>query len=72
MEWYVILGNIIFGCVSVGIVGVSIVLALRNHKSIMDRARKIDPTVKTFSEAQYVLQKDLAKSVGTGKIEDNK
>ena len=32
---------------------------LPNYRSIMKRARKIDPTVKTIAEAQYVLQKIL-------------
>ena len=30
---------------------------LPNYRSIMKRARKIDPNVKTIAEAQYVLQK---------------
>ena len=72
MEWYVILGYILFGCFFIGMVGGSVVFALRNRKSTIDRARKIDPTVKTLQDAQYVLTKDLAQSVGTGKTENNK
>ncbi len=37
---------------------------LPNYRSVMRRARKIDPSVKTFAEATYVLQKDVMKSVG--------
>lgn len=33
------------------------VIRLPNYRSIMKRAKKIDPTVKTIAEAQYVLQK---------------
>ena len=39
------------------------------HKRIIDRARKIDPTVRTRSEAEYVLKKDIAQSLGE---KDNK
>lgn len=42
--------------------------AYRQHKSIMDRARKIDPTVKTRAEAEYVLKKDIAESMGRNNI----
>lgn len=43
------------------------VYSARERNSIMKRAKEIDPSVKTISEAQYVLQKDLAKSIGTNK-----
>lgn len=33
----------------------------------MDRARKIDPTVKTLADAQYVLRKDILQNVGKNK-----
>lgn len=46
------------------------VWAYRQHKSIMDRAKRIDPTVKTRAEAEYVLKKDIAQSMG--KMNDNK
>ena len=36
----------------------------------METARKIDPTVKTLSDAQYVIKKDSAQNVG--KMNDNK
>ena len=42
---------------------------LPNYKSIMKRARQIDPTVKTFAEANLVLQKDVMESVGHKKSE---
>lgn len=67
MEWYVIMGYILFGCVSVGIVGFSIWVSLRNRKAVIDRAKKIDPTVKTIWDAEYVLKKDLAQNVGKNK-----
>ncbi len=44
--------------------------AIREHRSIINRARKIDPTVRTRAEAEYVLKKDVAQSVG--KVEENK
>ena len=43
---------------------------LPNYRSIMKRARKIDPTVKTIAEAQYVLQKNIMESVGKNKSEE--
>ena len=43
------------------------VYSARERSSIMKMAKKIDPSVKTFSEAQYVLQKDIAKNIGTNK-----
>ena len=48
------------------------VIWLPNYRSIMKRARKIDPTVKTIAEAQYVLQKNIMESVGKNKSEENK
>ena len=36
---------------------------LPNYRSIMKRARKIDPTVKTLADAQYVLQKNVMQSI---------
>ena len=42
---------------------------LPNYKSIMARAKKIDPTVKTFADAQYVLQKNIMESAGKNKTE---
>ena len=43
---------------------------IRQNKSVIERAKKIDPSVKTITDARYVLQKDIAKSVGAYK--DNK
>lgn len=37
---------------------------IKQNKAIMERAKKIDPSVKTITDAHYVLQKDIAKSVG--------
>ena len=36
---------------------------LPNYRSIIKRAKKIDPSVKTIAEAQYVLQKNIMESV---------
>lgn len=36
---------------------------LPNYKSIMKRAREIDPSVKTIAEAQFVLQKNIMESL---------
>lgn len=38
----------------------------------MARAKKIDPTDKTFADAQYVLQKDIMESAGKNKAEKQK
>ena len=40
---------------------------LPNYRSIIKRAKKIDPSVKTIAEAQYVLQKNIMESVGQNK-----
>ena len=40
---------------------------LPNYRSIIKRAKKIDPSVKTIAEAQYVLQKNIIESVGQNK-----
>ena len=40
---------------------------LPNYRSIIKRAKKIDPSVKTIAEAQYVLQKNIMESVGQTK-----
>ena len=37
---------------------------VRQNQSIIERARKIDPSVKTVTEAHYVLRKDIAESFG--------
>ena len=72
MEWYVIMGYVLFGCFFIGMIVFFTWLSLKNNKAIMDRAKKIDPTVKTLADAQYVLRKDIAQSVGTGKVNDKK
>ncbi len=38
----------------------------------MERARKIDPSVKTITESHYVLHKDIVQSFGVKKDDDNK
>ena len=46
-----------------------IIHGVSNHRSTIKRAQKIDPSVKTLSEAEYVLKKDIAKSVGKDTIQ---
>lgn len=71
MEWYVIMGYILFGCFAIGVSVVPMLIALKRQKSykksMIDRARKIDPTVETIWDADYVLKKDLAQNVGKNK-----
>ena len=45
---------------------------IRQNRSIIERARKIDPSVKTISEAQYVLQKDMYQNFGSKKDNERK
>ena len=60
----------IFGGMFIAAFTVIIVIAVinvKNYKATIRRAQQIDPTVKTISEAQYVLQKDIAKDFGSNK-----
>lgn len=60
----------IFGGIFIAAFTVIIVIAVinvKNYKATIRRAQQIDPTVKTISEAQYVLQKDIAKDFGSNK-----
>lgn len=60
----------IFGGIFIAAFIVIIVIAVinvKNYKATIRRAQQIDPTVKTISEAQYVLQKDIAKDFGSNK-----
>lgn len=36
---------------------------IKEHKSQIKRAQAIDPTVKTLTEAEYVLKKDIARNI---------
>lgn len=54
---YGVVGTIIFIIIFIGV----ICWAIKDRNAIMKRARKIDPTVSTLSEAQYVLKKILHK-----------
>ncbi|MBO6194990.1 MAG: hypothetical protein J6O56_01440 [Bacilli bacterium] len=49
-----------------------IIYIVRQEKSVIERARKIDPSVKTGTEARYVLQKDIAKDFGSNKDNNEK
>ena len=48
-----------------------ILYQIRQNKSVIDRARKIDPSVKTITEAHYVLEKDIVKNFGNSKNNDD-
>lgn len=61
------MGYILFGCFAIGVSVVTMLIALKRQKSMIDRARKIDPTVETIWDADYVLKKDLAQNVGKNK-----
>lgn len=43
---------------------VTLFIIISDYKSLIKRARKIDPTVKTAMEAEYVLKKDIAQNIG--------
>ena len=49
-----------------------VVYIIKQNKSIIDRAKKIDPSVKTVSEADYVLKKDMYQNFGSNKDGENK
>ena len=55
---------IIMGVIFVILFTSTMVYWVKQNKSVIERARKIDPSVKTITEAQYVLQKDIAQSFG--------
>ncbi len=41
-----------------------LIVVLRQSRSLIKRAQKIDPTVKTAAEANIVLTKDIAQNIG--------
>lgn len=43
---------------------------LPNYRSVFKRARQIDPSVKTFADAQFVLQKHIMESAGQNRNAD--
>ena len=60
----------IFGGIFIAVFVVIIVIAVinvKNYKATIRRAQQIDPTVTTITEANYVLQKDIAKDFGSNK-----
>jgi len=66
VEIFVIL--IFIGAIA-GII-ISVIYGINNHRSIIQRAKQIDPTVSTFAEAQFVLKQNIAQNVGRTKIEN--
>ena len=61
-----ILSIVISAVLFLTVLVVGIVLVVRQYKATIARARKIDPTVKTYAEADYVLKKDIAQSISAG------
>lgn len=55
-----------FIAILVGII-IMTIINIRNYKATIRRAQQIDPTVKTIGEANYVLQKEIAKDFGSNK-----
>ena len=43
---------------------IALITLLRQKNAIIKRAQKIDPSVKNMAEADYVLKKDIAQSIG--------
>lgn len=43
---------------------IALITLLRQKNAIIKRAQKIDPSVKNIAEADYVLKKDIAQSIG--------
>ena len=70
-EFQIILAVTIVAIIAIPLIFVFAVWLL-NYKSIMARAKKIEPSVKTFADAQYVLQKDIMESAGKNKTEKQK
>ena len=58
------IGHIVFIVISCMVAIGGFIYGIMEHKRIIDRARKIEPTVRTRSEAEYVLKKDIAQSLG--------
>ena len=58
-----IVSGVVAGFFALLVVGAMILYSLISNYKMKERARKIDPTVSTMAEADYVLKKDIAKSV---------
>lgn len=46
-------------------------MIIKQTNSIIEKAKKIDPTVKTTVEAEYVLKKYIAQNMGKNNTKDN-
>ena len=66
METRGILSIVISAVLFLTVLVIGITWSVRQYKGTMHRARKIDPTVKTLAEAEYILKKDIAHSVARG------
>lgn len=51
---------------------VTLFIIISDYNSLIKRARKIDPTVKTAMEAEYVLKKDIAQNIGNNDQQNRK
>lgn len=58
----------IFLIILIPVIAFVIFAVVRNHKRLMDRAKAIDPTVKTYSEAELVLAKDVINGKNSNKV----
>lgn len=66
-DWSIVL-LVVFGLLILAIpIFFLLKVYLPNLKATKERARKIDPSVKTMADANYVLSKELAKNVGNNK-----
>ena len=64
MDGFMKIFIIFFIIACVGIMIFSWIFYIKNYRSTIERAKKIDPSVKTLSDANHVLKKDIAESVG--------
>ena len=54
----------IFFVIILGSIIASVVYNFHSRSAIVKRAKKIDPTVSTYEEAQFVLKQSIAQNVG--------
>lgn len=71
MMEYIGIFLIIFAIIFVCVFCFMILFTPNQEKSVINRAKKIDPSVKTYTEALFVLQKDIAKNFGNNEKDKN-
>ena len=62
---------ILFFMIVVAVIIISAIYGINNYRSIIRRAKKIDPTVTTYEEAQFVLKRNIAENVSKAKTTEN-